>query len=58
MTTAQGALVWLHVHVGELFAYIGNVIANRPEPAGQVVLRTLGTVAAAWIVIKIVKKVK
>ena len=44
MTTVQNALVWLHVHVSALFAIIGDVSANRPAPAGQVVIYTLTAV--------------
>ena len=58
MNTVDNALVWLHVHATALFAYIAGVIANRPEPAGQVVIRTLATVVVIWVAIKIVKKVK
>ena len=54
LTAAAG---WLHAHAVSLGGAIGNVIGNRPEPAGVVVIRTLGAVFAAWLVLKLVKKV-
>jgi hypothetical protein len=53
----EGATLWLHAHAAALAAALGDVIANHPEPAGTVVIRTLGTVVVAWVIFKIVKKV-
>jgi hypothetical protein len=50
------ALAWLHTQANALLANFGNVAANRPEPARQVVISTLVTVGVVWAVVRIVKK--
>ena len=57
-SSVANVLAWLHVQVNALLANFGNVAANRPEPARQVVISTLVTVGVAWAVLKIIKKVK
>lgn len=59
MSTVQNALIWLHAHVSALFAIIGDVSANRPAPAGQVVVYTLVAAVLLVAVLKAAaKKVK
>ena len=58
MTAAQSALVWLHAKVAALFAALGDVISNRPEPAGAVVIRTLAAIGGIWLALMIARKVK
>ena len=57
-SSAASILAWLHAQGSALLANFGNVAANRPEPARQVVISTLVTAAVAWAVLKIIKKVK
>jgi len=50
-------LVWLHAQAAALFATVGDVLANRPAPAGQVVARVLVAAVVIWAALKIAKKV-
>ena len=50
-------LAWLHAQAAALFATVGDVAANRPEPAGQVVIRVAVAAVVIWAVLKIARKV-
>lgn len=50
-------LAWLHAQVSALLANLGDMVANRPEPARSTVIYTLVTVLVVWVIIKIAKKV-
>ena len=51
-------LTWLKTQAGELFATIGNVASNRPEPARQVIIDVVILAALVALVIpRIVKAV-
>ena len=56
MNAVNGALTWLHAQASALFSNIGAVVANRPEPARQVVISTLVTIFVIVAAIKIIKK--
>ena len=52
----QNALAWLHAQAADLLATIGNIAANRAEPARQVVTDTLVTITVLWIALRVVSK--
>ena len=58
MNAAQGVLAWLHAQAAVLFATLGNVAANRPEPARQVVVYVLALIVLAVGIPKLVKILK
>lgn len=53
----SAALAWLQAQVTALFATVRNIVANRPEPARQVIIDVLVTLAVAVALLKIAKTV-
>lgn len=51
-----GILTFLHTQANALFANLGDVAADRPEPARQVLVSTVITAAVIWLFFKIAKK--
>jgi UPF0716 family protein affecting phage T7 exclusion len=53
----SAVFAWLHAQGADMVANIGDIAANRPEPARQMVFSTLMTAAAIWLILQIAKKV-
>jgi len=51
----SAVLAWLQAQAAALFATIGNVASNRPEPARQVVIDLVILGALAYVIPKIAK---
>jgi hypothetical protein len=49
---------WLRDMARPLFAAIGDLVTNRPEPTRQVALDTLAALLAGWAVTKVVRRLK
>ena len=58
MTALQTALAWLHAQAATMFATLGAIAANRPEPARQVVIYVLALVVLVVGIPKLVKILK
>lgn len=57
--TALGHVVtWLKPFVTSFFGTIGDVFANRPEPAARVALYTVAPIVLGWALLKAGKKLK
>ena len=57
-SSVTATLTWLHAQASALFATFGNVAANRPEPARQVVVYTLVFAAILAVTPRVLKKLK
>ena len=57
-SSVTAILTWLHAQASALFATFGNVAANRPEPARQVVVYVLALIVLAVGIPKLVKILK
>ena len=57
-SSVTALLAWLHAQASALFATFGNVAANRPEPARQVVVYTLVFAALLAVAPRILKKLR
>ena len=55
-SSIQGVFTLLKAQMQALVANFSDVAANRPAPARQVLISTIVTIAAIWLVFKIAKK--
>jgi uncharacterized membrane protein len=53
----HAALAWAHAQTAALAANIAAVVTDKPEPAMQTLIRTVVTIAIAWLALKVIKKV-
>ena len=57
MNHLSAILAWLQAQAGALFATVGNVASNRPEPARQVVIDVVILGALVFFSPKLIKLV-
>ena len=58
MNALQTALAWLHAQAATMIATLGNVAANRPEPARQVIVYVLALVVLTVGIPRLIKILK